>query len=214
MSKTVAPLLSFGASGQIAKTQVYASWKGRAYARRYVIPANPRSTAQTETRNTFKFLNAVWRYMPASAIGAWDLLAKNNRVVNRNSWIAQNLSILLSASNLDDLTMSPAAGGGLPSGGSTFTAGATKITVATTAPALPAGWTITAMHCMAIKDQDPQTGTSYVVSAASDNTSPYSIDITGLTTGDIYQVGAWLEYVNAAGNTVYGVNDRGTATPT
>ena len=50
MAKLKAPLLSFGASGAIAKAVVYFPWKGLNVAREYVIPANPKTTLQVTQR--------------------------------------------------------------------------------------------------------------------------------------------------------------------
>ncbi len=50
MAKLKAPLLSFGASGAIAKAIVYFGWKGLNVAREYVIPANPKTTLQVTQR--------------------------------------------------------------------------------------------------------------------------------------------------------------------
>jgi len=40
MAKVRGPLFSLGASGQLAKTLVYLSWKGLDTVREYVIPAS------------------------------------------------------------------------------------------------------------------------------------------------------------------------------
>lgn len=45
-----APLFSFNASGKLARSLVYFGWKGLDVVRSYVIPANPKSTAQTTQR--------------------------------------------------------------------------------------------------------------------------------------------------------------------
>ncbi len=50
MAKLKAPLLSLGASGAIGKTIVYFGWKGLDVAREYVVPTNPKSTAQNTQR--------------------------------------------------------------------------------------------------------------------------------------------------------------------
>lgn len=50
MAKLKAPLLSLGASGQVGKALVFFPWKGLDAVREYVIPANPRTTAQTTHR--------------------------------------------------------------------------------------------------------------------------------------------------------------------
>jgi hypothetical protein len=41
---------SDGASGQFAKSMVFAGWKGVSYVRKYVIPANPMSADQGDQR--------------------------------------------------------------------------------------------------------------------------------------------------------------------
>lgn len=54
MAKLKAPLLSFGASGAIAKSLVYFPWKGLDVVREYVVPANPKSDAQIIQRGYMK----------------------------------------------------------------------------------------------------------------------------------------------------------------
>lgn len=214
MSRTTAPLLSFGASGQIAKTQVYSTWKGRAYARRYVIPANPNTLDQQETRSTFAWLNNVWKYMPAEALDAWNAYGDASRFTARNGWIKANLSNLRSEADLTNLVMSPSAAGGLAAAGISTAAGSGQITVTLTAPSLPTGWTITKAVAAAIRQQDPQTGALYVVSAAEDASAPYAPVITGLTASQVYVVGGWFIFEKADGSPAYGQSLSDTETPT
>jgi hypothetical protein len=47
-------------SGQAGKAGVFAKWKGRQYRRKYVIPANPKTTMQTTVRNFFTAAVALW----------------------------------------------------------------------------------------------------------------------------------------------------------
>lgn len=47
-------------SGQAGKAGVFAKWKGRQYRRKYVIPANPRSTMQLIVRGYFTNAVAAW----------------------------------------------------------------------------------------------------------------------------------------------------------
>jgi hypothetical protein len=213
MARTVAPLLSFSAAGQIAKTQVYSRWKGRPYVRRYAIPSNPRTTEQTLTRDTFKWLNAIWRYYPEAARAAWALYAVSRQFTDRNAFIKQNLPDLREEADLTNIIISPSALSGLAAAGMVLTAGANKITVALTAPLLPTGWTITSAHAAAIPQQDPQTGTNYSVGYAFDASAPYSFDITGLTTAQEYVVGGWFEFMRDDGKTAYGPSIQDTETP-
>ncbi len=204
MSKTTAPLLSFGASGQIGKTLVYGTWKGRAYARRYIIPANPNSAEQQETRNTFKWLNAVYKFLPTAASEAWELYGQNSRFTARNGFIKQNLSNLRSEADLANFTFSPSAGGGLVAAGMVLTGGANQITVDITAPSLPTGWTIVEGVAAAIQNQDPQTGVLYDVTAGTDATSTYQVVLTGLEAATEYVVGGWFKFQKSSTEFAYG----------
>jgi len=50
MAKVTGPLQSLGASGQLAKSMVFFSWKGVAVVRQWLKPANPQSAAQGDVR--------------------------------------------------------------------------------------------------------------------------------------------------------------------
>jgi hypothetical protein len=50
MAKVTGPLMSMSASGKIADALVFAAWKGVAYVRQFVIPANPQSADQGDQR--------------------------------------------------------------------------------------------------------------------------------------------------------------------
>ncbi len=50
MAKLKAPLLSLGASGQLAKTLVYFNWKGLNVVRGYAVPSNPKTALQITQR--------------------------------------------------------------------------------------------------------------------------------------------------------------------
>lgn len=214
MARTVAPLLSFSAAGQIAKTQVYSRWKGRPYVRRYAIPSNPQTAEQTSTRSVFSWLNGVWRYYPEAARAAWALYAISRQITDRNAFIKQNLSTLRPATDIQDIIISPSALSGLAAAGMVLTPGTDKITVALTAPSLPSGWSIVSAHAAAIADQDPHSGTDFLVGYAFDTSAPYSFDITGLVTGTDYVVGGWFEFLRDDGKTAYGTSLQDVAQPT
>lgn len=50
MAKVNGPLMSMSASGKIGDAIVFAAWKGIAYVRQFVIPANPQSAGQGDNR--------------------------------------------------------------------------------------------------------------------------------------------------------------------
>jgi hypothetical protein len=204
MAGTIAPLLSFSASGQIAKTQVYAEWKGRPYVRRYTIPSNPQTTEQTLTRDTFSWLNSVFAYMPGEVLGGWEAYAETSRFTSRNGFIKQNLSGLRSASDLTNFIFSPAAKGGIIAAGIVVTPGNDQLQVVLTAPTLPTGWTITQAIFALIRQQDPQSGTLFPVLSDTDATSAYDVTFTGLASAETYVVGGWFEYEKPDGSAAFG----------
>lgn len=72
MAKVNAPLFSFNASGQLAKSLVYGGWKGLDVVRSYVIPANPKTAAQVTQRGYFTAAVAAIHAALALAANALD----------------------------------------------------------------------------------------------------------------------------------------------
>jgi len=77
VAKLTGPCFSLKASGQLGKTLVYFGWKGLNALRTYVIPANPKSDAQTVQRNIFTAAITDWHASAFSAadVGAWNRYA-------------------------------------------------------------------------------------------------------------------------------------------
>jgi len=214
MAKITAPLLSFGASGAIAKTQVYATWKGRPYVRRHVIPSNPKTTAQTLTRDVFKNASSIWKLMGNTAVAPWNRFATGQVLTGRNAMMASFVRELRGETDLLKMVFSPGSKGGLAALSMVLTPGADQITVDLTAPALPTGWTIFGARAVAIFDQDPSTMTIFETSEGIDVSTPYSIILTGLTDVGPYQVGGWFTWTKPDGTFAEGTSLLGQATPT
>lgn len=215
MAKTTAPLLSFDAAGQIGKAQVYAKWKGRSYARRYSTPANPRTTEQTLTRDTFAFLQNVYKFSPALITDVWELYAQGLVMTARNAFTKQNLPVLREAANLDGMIISPGALGGIPPATFTVTPGDDQLTLACTAPAsTPVGWTLVGAIFAVLRDGDPQSSIYYVPTAVEDDSSAYSQVFASLASAATYQCWAFLKWTRPDGRTAYSpsLNDQGLTT--
>ena len=77
MAKVTAPFLSINASGALAKTLVATTWKGIKVMRQFVVPANPKTAAQTAQRNRMSVSVNAWRVFFITALirTAWDLMA-------------------------------------------------------------------------------------------------------------------------------------------
>lgn len=203
MAKTTAPALAFGASGQIAKTLVYGKWKGRAYARRHVVPANPQTTAQMQTRNAFSFLSNLYKVAPVAVTDTWKAYAVGKVLTDRNAFTKFNLPLINGASDLSTFTMSPGSlGGPAPVSATPAGSGAdVDVTVVPPDPA-PTDWTIARAWAAGILPQDPYSPTDLTIVTASDATDPYVCKLLGVEGVD-QEVFAWLEWLRPDGKTAY-----------
>jgi len=209
MAKTTAPLLSFGASGQIAKTMVMSSWKGRPYARRYTIPSNPKTDDQSLTRDLFAWLNRVWKTAPIEFTTPWDAAAKGQVLTGRNLVTKQNIPLLrgtlaIPVVDIEDMIFSPGARAGLALVSAEATPGNDQVSVQCVAPDLPTGWTVEKAIAVVIRAQDPHTGILYTMTAGTEVDPADPIVITGLASAVNYVSGAWLEYMRPDGQLAYG----------
>jgi len=75
MAKLTAPLFSLGARGSLAKTLVYSVWKGVAYARAHVTPANPDTDDQKEVRGIMRDCVDCFHVLGSVAKAAWVVTA-------------------------------------------------------------------------------------------------------------------------------------------
>lgn len=214
MAKPTAPLLSFGASGAIAKSMVFSKWKGRPYVRRHVIPANPQTTAQTGTRTRFTVANNIWKVAPALFIAPWTRFATGQVLTDRNAFIGHYVHDLKVAADMSTMVFSPGAKGGLPALSIILTPGDTTINVAVTNPDEPTDWTLASAIAAAIPNEDPTDTVLYNMVAAEDAVTQNDIDLDGLTNLQEYVVGCWLKWTKPDGTVAYGASINDTATPT
>lgn len=213
MAKTTAPILSFGAAGQIAKTQVYARWRGIPYARRYIVPANPRTANQTKTRSVFTWAQNVWKLMAANSAAPWTAYATGKPLTNRNAFTKFNVQALRPGTDLTSFVGSPGAGGGPPLVAFTATGAAGAISTTVTVPATPTGWTLTKVSAIALLNDDPHSATVYSSTYAEATSTPWEPAFSSMAAGS-YQVSAWTVWTKPDGTIAYGPSINHTATVT
>lgn len=80
MAKLHGPMFSLDARGQLGKAIVYSIWKGINYARKYVIPFNPKTTAQETIRGYFTAAVTAYRAEDQATKDAWDAAIKGKGV--------------------------------------------------------------------------------------------------------------------------------------
>lgn len=203
MAKVRAPLLSFGASGTIAKTQTYADWRGVPYARQRVDPANPRTTGQVLTRDIFSMLNGVWRLLSADAQAPWTANAKGRPYTNRNKFIGLNTKILRPETDMAKFEGSPGALGGIVATSLTVAMNGDDVTATMGLPDVPTGWTIASGVAIMLPDAAPDDLPSYVSVTETNAVTPFVCTFDSPDAGD-YIVSAWLTYTRPDGSTAYG----------
>ena len=214
MAKTTAPLLSFGASGALAQAMVFATWRGISYVRRYVVPENPRTVAQTLTRDIFRTLSDAWKLMGSIAIAPWQTFTISKPLTDRNAFMGKNIASLRGDANMDNFIGSPGARGGLPPTSIALVAGVGTITVTVGTPGAPTGWTLVAAQAVAFPDQAPEAPFVGPMTEAEDAVTPFdTILLTGLAPG-LHQVSMWLKWTKPDGLTAYGASINATETPT
>lgn len=215
MAKTTAPILSFDARGSVAKTVVFSNWKGVKYARQHVVPANPKTVAQTFVRDMFAVLREMWKLAPQEILSTWNSFAEGRPFTGMNKWVGENVRVLNGETDMQNVIFSPGAKGGLPPESINAATGTTpgSIDVTFVVPAAPVGWTLTSAVAAAFEDQAPNAFFTGNFRAASDNAAPWVVTITGLTAGAVCNVGGWLVWTKPNGQLAYSVSlsDQATA---
>lgn len=92
MASVKGPLFSLDASGTIGDAIVFAKWKGRNYARRHAVPANPKSVGQVSVRAMMKFLTQYWVSLTAGEQADWDTRAEATDISPFNAFVSYNMS--------------------------------------------------------------------------------------------------------------------------
>lgn len=90
MVKVYGPLFSIGATGTLAKAVTFSTWKGRAYVRQRVIPANPQSGPQTGMRAMLSFLSKQWTNLSAAEKTDWTDRAAATVISTFNAYVSYN----------------------------------------------------------------------------------------------------------------------------
>lgn len=213
MAKVQTPLISFSARGRIAGTVNYQRWKGRAYAKQFVKPDDPKTAPQVLSRDTFRVGDDIWVSAPALLKAPWDRYALGLGISGYNAWQGHYIRKNRGRPNLQATVFSPGARGGLPPTTVSGVAGPGAITVTFVNPAAPTGWVLESAIAAALRDGDPAATTFIVPTVAEDAVTQTTVLLSGLTDGASYVFGGWLRWRKPDGSIAYGASLGGTATP-
>lgn len=217
MPKVTSPLLSFGASGQIAKTVVYSTWKGIPYTRRYATPSNPRTIKQSANRDIWKMIGTAWQYAPAPITAAFNAFARGKPLTGRNKFFQSNQPIFATdpaATSNEGFIFSPGANGGLPPVSVTPTPAATSVSFAIDIPEPPTGWQLESSVAAMIKEANPALPFDGFFVANEDDVSPETNVVAGLTASTEYVYGVFLKWTKPDGSESFSISLGGTVTTT
>lgn len=102
MARVIGPLMSLSASGSVANTVTFASWKGRDYARTYFIPQNPSEPKQVNVRSAMTLLVAKWQTLNEEAQTAWNEFAVSFKMSGFNQFIKRGMLEYISQLGTED----------------------------------------------------------------------------------------------------------------
>lgn len=92
MVKLKGPGQATGASGTLADTLTFSTWKGKAYLKTHAKPKQPRTNNQIAMRAILRFLSEQWKNVPAIEQAKWNTLANAATFSPFNAYQRLNLS--------------------------------------------------------------------------------------------------------------------------
>jgi hypothetical protein len=90
MVKLKGPMMSMDASGSIGNVLVFSKWKGRNYARRHVIPANPQSGLQVGMRAMLSWMTKRYGSIAAATKLDWAAFYSAESISGINGYLKFN----------------------------------------------------------------------------------------------------------------------------
>lgn len=203
MARVDSPLFGMAADGQVGKSLVFARWKGTRYARRYSVPANPKTEAQQNVRGVFSFLVSLFKIAPATFKAPWEAKAKGEPLTPVNAFIKANAAYLQGQTGIDNLAVSTGVLGGLAPASGSISGGSGTVSIGLTAPGLPQGWAVQKAVFVVIPDQSPASVFTGAIQVEEDTSSPYSATFSGLSAGD-YHASGYFVFTRDDGRVAYG----------
>jgi len=200
------------ASGRFGGT-VHSNWKGVQVVRRFAKPSNPDTTAQQGVRFAFLNLTRSFLLMTTNVRAAWDSFVVGKPLINRNAFLGKNVPLMGAGSPTSVLLATPGDSSTLAPANAVPTGGVGQITFVVDAPAVPTGWTLTAVVTACVPSQTlnsaPLEANELQWAEATDATAPYTgATITGLA-ADTYATFAFIKWLAPDGSVRYSAAFQG-----
>jgi len=103
MAKVTGPLMSLSASGTVANTIVFSTWKGRPYVREHVVPHNPKTAGQIGVRANFAGCVALYKALSDGNKALWTAQGKITSTTGLNAMIKVAQKNLEMAKGIPDI---------------------------------------------------------------------------------------------------------------
>ena len=192
--------LIVSASGKVKDT-VFSKWKGRAYIRARVTPANPKSAAQVLVRNSLSRCVDMWQSFEAQLKAAWDEYASPYSFSGYNGFMKLNRAAEQAGTDIETSALNSDIAGVSDLSAATGASGAIDLTW--TDPGMGAGYNAYVLV--------RKTATDAWVVAEKDTTlmSAGAVTISGLTVATLYEVTICTELTASHD---FSISDYDTAT--
>lgn len=96
MAKVKTPLLSFSASGSVADSITFSSWKGINVVKRHFTPSNPQTVLQENVRKAMALSIAKYQELPQAQKDAYDVGAEGQKYSGANLAVKRMLDAYVS----------------------------------------------------------------------------------------------------------------------
>lgn len=205
MAKVQLPLLGVRASGSVGDALVFGNWKGINTVRQHVVPANPKSTAQTAQRNLLAWTVAAWRFAPAPVQDGFIESAKGMGYTGFNAFSKRNLLALKGQSSIASFTPTPGMSGAVVVESVSASVTGSTATCSVVLGLAPSGTTVSSVVYVALKEQTPVGDFIAPYYVVASTTSPYSATLNVSGGAGSYRLWAFTICDDGTSRTKYGV---------
>lgn len=93
MAKLIGPLMSVDARGSVGDVLTYAKSGKTNYAKRYTIPMNPKTAAQTAHRLGIGFISSLWKTLTVEQKATWNELGDRLQLPPYHAYLKTNCKL-------------------------------------------------------------------------------------------------------------------------
>jgi hypothetical protein len=208
MARITGPLFSLTARGAVGHSIAFSSSNGTPYVKRRSTPRNPRSQSQTAVRDTVATLSSLWAAMPPRGQAPWTEPPRETIVSGRNRFLQLNIPLLKNSPDMTPFRATPGSStAASPLGFTAITAPVRQVGMTFVQPALPPGWTQTAVAGLALLNSSPSPPVSLLPTVAVNLAAPFLTIVFTVPITGTYILRGWNRFTDPVGDIRHS-NDR------